>query len=256
MRPRAGIAAVVILGLAMNHAANAAEVKVLSAGVMKEIIVALIPEFEKQTGHKVMLDVRPAGTLARRIEAGETFDLAVITRPVIESLIEKGKVVSGTRVDLAGVGIGVAMREGAPRPDISSADAFKRTLLAAKSVAHTDPEVGATSGVYLAKLFEKLGIADQVKQKIILVRGGSSALLVASGEVELAVQQISEILNVPGTVYIGPLPAEIQNITVYSAGIGTKARESDAAKTLINLLTSPEAMRFLKSHGLEPAVVR
>jgi molybdate transport system substrate-binding protein len=257
MRFKSGIvSAVVIFSLAASHTANAAELKVLSAGVMKEVILALVPEYEKKTGNKVVVDVAPAGTLAKRIEAGEAFDVAVITRPVIDSLVEKGKIRSGSRADLACVGVGVAIKEGAPRPDISTPNAFKRTVLAAKSVAHTDPAAGATSGIYLVKLFEKLGIADQVKQKATLVPGGSSAVLVARGEVELAVQQTSEIMNVPGTTYVGPLPAEIQNITIYVAGIGANARDADAAKAFIGLLTGPEAARLLKPHGLEPVVAR
>ncbi len=255
MRFKAIIAASAVLGLGLNHVANAADVKVLSAGVMKEIILELVPEYEKRTGNKVTVDVGPAGTLAQRIEGGEAFDLAVITRPLIENLTEKGKIQSGSRTDLAGVGVGVVIKEGTSRPDISSPEAFKQTVLAAKSIAHTDPAAGATSGIYLVKLFERLGIADQVKQKVTLVRGDSSALLVARGEVELAVQQTSEILNVPGTSYVGPLPAEIQNITIYSAGIATNTHQADAARALINLLSGSAAVRLLSAHGLEPVAV-
>jgi molybdate transport system substrate-binding protein len=252
LRPVIRLAFGLLLGVALHQAAHAAEVKVLTAGVMKDVVLTLKPQFEKQTGHRLVVDVAPAGMLASRIETGEAFDLAIITRPVIDSLIENGKVARNSRTDLAGVGIGVVVKEGAAVPDISSVDAFRRTLLAATSVAHTDPAAGATSGIYLAQLFEKLGIADQVKAKVTLVRGGSSAPLVASGKVEIAVQQISEILNVPGTRYVGPLPPAIQNVTIYSAGINTEAREGNAATEFVGLLTGPEAIRLLKPHGLEP----
>jgi len=244
-----------IFGLILDQAAHAAEIKVLTAGVMKEIILLLKPKFEKQSGHNLTVNVAPAGTLAKRIEAGEVFDLAVITRPAIEILIEKGKIAAGSRTDLAGVGIGVVVKTGAPLPDISTGDSFKRSVLAAKSLTHTDPAAGATSGIYLAKLFERLGIADQVKSKVILVPGGSSALLVARGEVELAIQQISEIFTVPGTTYVGPLPAEIQNITVYSAGVSTNTQQADAARAFIRILTGPEVAGMLKPHGLNPVIV-
>lgn len=252
MRTIAGLAFALIGGIALGSPAKAAEVKVLSAGVMKEVILTLKPEFEREAGYKLTVDVAPAGTLARRIEAGEPFDLVVVPRRRIEGLIEKGKVSAGSRTDLAGVGIGVVVKAGAPLPDISTVEAFKRAVLAAKSIAHTDPAAGATSGIYLAGLFRKLGIADEVNAKVTLVPGGSSAPLVARGEVELAVQQASEILNVPGTAYAGPLPPEIQNITVYSGGIGAKAQEAAAAKAFLAILSGPRAARLLKPHGLEP----
>jgi molybdate transport system substrate-binding protein len=206
------------LSVVFLHTAHAAELKILCAGVMKEVVLTLRPQYEKESGNKLVVDVAPAGTLARRIEGGEPFDIVVVPRAVLARLSEAGKIESASRVDLAAVGVGVAVKEGAPRPDISTVDAFKRALLAAKSIAHTDPAAGATSGIYLTQLFEKLGIADQIKPKIRLVRGGSSADLVARGEAEIAVQQASEIVNVPGTVYIGPLPREIQRISVYGAG--------------------------------------
>jgi molybdate transport system substrate-binding protein len=233
---------------------HAAEVKVLSAGVMKEVVLTLRSEYEKESGNKVTVDVAPAGTLVKRIEGGEAFDVVVVPRGRLDRLSKDGKVESASRVALAGVGVGVAVKKDAPLPDISTVEAFKRTVLAAKSIAHTDPAAGATSGIYLTQLFEKLGIADRVKPKTTFVRGaGSSADLVARGEVELAVQQASEIVNVPGTVYVGPLPREIQRITIYSGAISANAHEKEAAKAFLSLLAGPRAARLLKPHGLEPA---
>jgi molybdate transport system substrate-binding protein len=200
----------------------------------------------------VTLDNDTAGALSRRIEGGETVDLAVITAPVIEGLIGKGKLAPG-RTDLATVGIGVVVKEGAPLPDISSVDAFKRLLLAAKSVAQVDPASGGTTGVYLSGLYERLGIAEQIKLKLVLVHGGSSAPLVAKGEAEIAIQQISEIIAVPGVRFVGPLPKEIQNITTYSAALGANAKAREAASALLALLRGAEAAVALRSKGMEPA---
>jgi molybdate transport system substrate-binding protein len=241
-----------IFSLALAHGAAAAEVRVLTGGAMKEAILAVAPDFERATGHKVVLDNDTAGALARRIEGGETVDLAVVTAPVIDGLIGKGKLAPG-RTDLATVGIGVAVKEGAPLPDISSVDAFKRLLLAAKSIAQVDPASGGTSGIYLAGLYERLGIADQIKPKLVFVHGGSSAALVAKGEAEIAIQQISEIIAVPGVRFAGPLPQDIQNVTTYSAALGVDAKEPDAARALIALLRGAQAASVLRLRGMEPA---
>jgi molybdate transport system substrate-binding protein len=241
-----------LFSLTIPHRAVAAEVKVLTAGVMKEVILALIPDFERAHGYKVTLDNDTAGALSRRIEGGEAVDLAVITVSVIDGLIGKGKLAPG-RTDLATVGIGVVVKEGGPFPDISSVDAFKRLLLAAKSIAQVDPASGGTSGVYLMNLYERLGIADQIKPKLVLVQGGSSAPLVTMGEAEIAIQQISEIIAVPGVAFAGPLPKEIQNITVYSAALGAQAKEPEAARALMTLLRGTQAVSLLRSKGMAPA---
>jgi molybdate transport system substrate-binding protein len=241
-----------IFSLALAHGAAAAEVRVLTAGAMKKVILGVAPDFERATGHKVVLDNDTAGALARRIEGGEAVDLAVISAPVIDGLIGKGKLAPG-RTDLATVGIGVVVKEGAPLPDISSADAFKRLLLAAKSIAQVDPASGGSSGIYLAGLYERLGIADEIKPKLVLVHGGSSAALVAKGEAEIAIQQISEIIAVSGVRFAGPLPKEIQNVTTYSAAIGADAKEPDAARALIALLRGSQAASALRLRGMEPA---
>ena len=164
------------------------------------------------------------------IQSGEeTFDVAVLTPEAIDGLIKDGKVVAGSRADLAKTGVGVVVKAGAPLPDIGSVDAFKRTLLAAKSVAYIDPAAGGSSGIYVGKLLERLGIAKEVNAKAKLIHGGAVADHIADGEAEIGIHQISEILAVKGAVLVGPLPAEIQNFTVYSAGVGTAAK--DGAKT-------------------------
>ena len=233
-----------------SHAARTAEIKVLTAGAMRSVVDALLPDFEKRTGHKVTLDNGTAGALAKRIEGGETFDLAIITPAVIDDLAKKGKI-AGARIDLAKVGMGVAVKEGAAVPDIRSVDAFKRALLEAKSVAYIDPKAGGSSGIYFDKLIDRLGIGEQVRAKAKLKQGGYVAELVASGEAELAVHQISEIVPVKGVKLAGPLPAEVQNTTTYAAGLGAGARDGVAAKALIDHLAGPASAPILKAKGME-----
>src|SRR6478672_8292031 len=231
--------------------AQAAEVKILTAGAMKAVVLELVPQFEKETGHKAVVDNDTAGGLAKRIEGGEAFDAVVVTPGVIDDLGKKGKVVAATRANVARVGVGVVVKEGAPLPDISSVDAFKRALIAAKSVAYIDPASGGSSGIYLMGLFDKLGIAAEIKPKAKLKKGGYVAELIASGEAELGLHQISEILSVKGVKLVGPLPAEIQNYTSYAAAVTTNAKQSDAAQALIKLLTGSSADSVLKVRGME-----
>ncbi len=244
----------IVLALAFAIACTsvqAAEVKILTAGAMKAVVLELVPQFEKETGHKAVVDNDTAGGLAKRIEGGEAFDLAVITPGVIGDLAKKGKVVGDSRVSVARVGVGVVVKEGAPVPDISNVDAFKRTLIAAKSVAYIDPASGGSSGIYLTGLFDKLGIAADIKPKAKLKQGGYVAELIANGEAELGLHQISEILPVKGVKLVGPLPAEIQNYTTYAAAVGTEAKQPDAARALIKLLAGSSAESVLKARGME-----
>src|SRR5712691_11238341 len=243
------------LAIALTAAAaprvGAAEIKVLSAGAFKQVLLALVPDFERQTGHKVAIENDTVGALAKRIDGGAAFDVAVLTPAAVNELSGKGKMVAGSRADLARVG--VVVKEGAPKPDIGSVEAFKRALVAAKSVAYIDPAAGGSSGIYVAGLLEKLGIAAEVKPKAKLIQGGAVAEHVARGEAELGIHQISEILPVKGVTLVGPLPAEIQNYTVYAAGLGANAKASDAAKALIKTLAGPAAGEVLKSKGMQPA---
>jgi molybdate transport system substrate-binding protein len=245
--------AVVLMAAGAPRGATAAEIKVLTAGAFKQVVLALVPEFEKQTGHKVTVDNDTVGALTKRIEGGEAFDVAVLTPGAVNDLSSKGKFVPGSRTNLARVGIGVVVKDGTPRPDVSSVDAFKAALLAAKSVAYIDPVAGGSSGIYVAGLLDKLGIAAEVNAKAKLIHGGSVAEHIANGEAELGIHQISEILPVKGTTLVGPLPPDIQNYTVYAAGLGANAKESDAAKSLLQAFSSPAASEVFKSKGMEPA---
>jgi molybdate transport system substrate-binding protein len=247
-----GLAAV-LMATAVPPAAVAAEIKVLTAGAFKQVLLAVLPDFEKQTGHKVTVENDTVGALSRRIEGGEAFDVAVLTPRAVDDLTGKGKFVQGSRTNLARVGVGVMVRANAPKPDISSVDAFKKALLEAKSVAYIDPASGGSSGIYVAGLLEKLGIADQIKSKARLKKGGYVADLVVSGEAEIGIHQISEIVPVKEVTLVGPLPAEIQNYTVYAAAVGTAAKDRDAANALIKALTGAGVVGVLKSKGMESA---
>jgi molybdate transport system substrate-binding protein len=245
--------AIVLMAAGAPRGAAAAEIKVLTAGAFKQVLLVLVPDFEKQTGHKVVLENDTVGALTKRIEGGEAFDLAVLTPAAVNDLSTKGKFVAGSRTNLGRVGVGVVVKEGAPMPDISSVDAFKKTLLAAKSVAYIDPAAGGSSGIYVAGLLDKLGVAADVKPKAKLIPGGAVAEHIARGEAEIGIHQISEILPVKGITLVGPLPADIQNYTVYAAGLGANGKESEAAKALLKTLSGPAAADVLKSKGMEPA---
>ena len=235
----------------MGSRAAAAEIKVLTAGAFKQIVVALAPEFEKQTGHKLAIENETVGALVKKIEGGEAFDVTFLSPAAVDDLIKKGKVAEGSRVNIARVGVGVMVKEGAPKPEIGTVDAFKQAVLAAKSVAYIDPASGGSSGIYVAKLFDQLGIAEKVKPKAKLKQGGHVADLIVSGEAELGIHQISEIVPVKGVTLIGPLPKEIQNYATYAAGVSSAAKDKDAATALVKFLAGPRTGDILKSKGME-----
>jgi molybdate transport system substrate-binding protein len=243
------------LGAALLWAggATAADIKVLTAGAFKQIVVALAPEFEKETGHKLIIDNDTVGALVKRIDGGEAFDVTFLAPGAIDDLIQKGKVVAGSRINIARVGVGVMVKEGAPKPDIGTVDAFKHAVLAAKSVAYIDPASGGSSGIYVAKLLDQLGIADQVKPKAKLKDGGYVADLIASGEAELGIHQISEIVPVKGVTLVGPLPKEIQSYTTYAGGVSATAKDGEGAKALVKFMTGSRTGELLKARGMEPA---
>ena len=251
MRAFVFVAGMMAFGVAAATRVDAAEIKVLSAGAYKSVAVTVQPDFEKQTGHKLVIDNDTVGGLVKRIEGGEAFDVVIVSPGAVDDLIKTGKAVAGSRQTLARVGIGVMVKDGAAKPDIATVDAFKKAVLDAKTVAYIDPASGGSSGIYLASLFEKLGIANAVKPKAKLKQGGYVADLIVSGEAELGIHQISEILPVKGVTLIGPLPAEIQNYTTYAAGLSAGARDVAAAKALIQALAGPMAAPVLKSKGMD-----
>jgi molybdate transport system substrate-binding protein len=249
LSPMAGVWLGVLMASAQTG--SAAEVKVLTAGAFKQVVLAVVPEFEKQTGHKVVVDNDTVGGLTKKIEAGAQFDVVVLTPAAVDDLTKKGKLADGTKQALARVGVGVMVKAGAPVPDIGTVDAFKRALINAKSVAYIDPASGGSSGIYIAGLLDRLGIADQVKPKAKLKQGGYVADLIKSGEAELGIHQISEIVPVKEVTLVGPLPSEIQNYTTYAAGVSAGTKESEAAKALIKVFSGPAAAAVLKEKGMD-----
>jgi molybdate transport system substrate-binding protein len=229
-------------------AAGAAEIKVLSTQATEEAYRELVPLFEEASGHKVTTIFTGTLDVQKRIAAGEAYDLIIMAGPAIDDFIKSGKVVPGSRVDLARSGVGVAVRAGAPKPDIGSTEALKKTLVAAKSIGYST----GPSGVYLAKLFERLGVADAVKPKLkqtptgVFVGG-----LVASGDAEIGFQQVSELSHFPGVDFVGPLPAEVQEITVFSSGIQVGAKQVEAANSWVRFLTAPAAAPAFTKRGLQ-----
>ncbi len=234
----------------LSAAAHAAEIKVLATQAVEGAYREVVPLFEKASGHKVTTIFTGTLDAQKRIAAGESYDLIIMAGPAIDELITSGKVAPGTRVDLARSGVGVAVRAGAPKPDIHSTDALKKTLLAAKSIGYSS----GPSGVYLAGLFRKLGIAGQLGPKLKQAPSGMFVgSMIARGEVEVGFQQVSELAHFPGIDYVGPLPADIQNVTVFSSGMHSGARSADAAKAWTAFLTSPAAAAVFRSKSMEPA---
>src|SRR5215475_12755432 len=236
------IVAALALAFASAWSAQAAEIRVLSSNALKTVLEELAPRFEKATEHKLIFTFGTAAGLKGDIEKGATFDVAILTAGAVDDLIKQTKM-TGTRTDLARSAAGMAVRKGAPKPDIGTTEAFKRTLLAAQSIAYV--EQGGT-GIYLKGLLERLGIAEQLKAKTkLLPSTNPAALAVANGEAEIGMTQISEILPYPGAELVGPLPAEIGLFSVYPAAVGTGAREPEAAKALIRFLATPAAIPVL-----------
>lgn len=242
-----------ILLLTTGIAAQAAEVTLLSAEVLKPALTELVGEFERTTGHKLTISYDSAGAIRNQIRAGETTDVAIVQKPEMEALSEQGKIARGSIVSLARSGVGVAVRKGAPRPDISSVDALKRSLLSAKSIAYPDPARGAASGIHFRGVIERLGIAEEVNAKAKLIKPPFAGF-VAHNEAEIIVNQPMEILAVPSLVLVGWLPDELQDYSAFTwaAGVTANAKEPDAAKALIEFLSSSSAATVIKQRGMEP----
>lgn len=224
-----------------------ATIKVMASAAFKEAYLELVPQFERATGHQVDNLWVPSVQMMSRLKGGETVDVVILSADSLEQLVKAGIIAS--RTDLARSGVGMAVRAGAAKPDISSGEALKRAVLAAKSVVYST----GPSGIYLAGLFRQMGIEDQVKPKLKQVQGEPAGASVARGESEIGFQQMSELLPVPGIDIVGPLPPEVQRITTFSAGLHARAKEPDAAKALVKFLTAPEAAPVIRKKGMEPA---
>ncbi|MSP03514.1 MAG: ABC transporter substrate-binding protein [Acetobacteraceae bacterium] len=228
----------------------AADLAVVTTGALHHMVLDLVPAFEARTGDKVIVTNDTAGGVRARVERGEVFDVIILTVGGLETLTAKGKIVPGSAAPLAKSSIGLAVKDGAPQPDISTAEAFKSAMLAAPSIAWTDPASGGTTGIYLGKLFERMGIADAVRAKSVLVRGGLSAARILTGEATHALQPVSELLAVTGVTVAGKLPEELQGHTIYGAGIGAAAVHPGGAKAFLADLRGEAGTRSLTAHGM------
>jgi molybdate transport system substrate-binding protein len=220
---------------------------------MKSVMEELGPIFERQTGQKLAISFGTLGVIVQRIEGGESADVALVPAQGIERLVNNGKSDSSTATVIARSGIGVIVRKGAPKPDISTADALRATLLSAKSLTYLDPATGGTSGVHFAKVLDRLAIAEAVKPKIVLHKDAHQAgVLVAEGKAEIGINLIQELMPLPGVDVVGPLPGDLQNTLVFTAALLTGAQDPASAKALIGFLRTPNAAAVIAARGLEP----
>jgi molybdate transport system substrate-binding protein len=232
-----------------------ADIKVLSTTAMKTVLEELAPRFERTTGHRLNVSLGPSLRLEKQLADGEAADVAIVTAAGLKDLVAGGKIIAGSLVDIANSPLGVAVQKGAPKPDISTADAFKRAMLSAKSVALSKPVGGGQSGVHMAKVFEQLGIADAMRGKSLYGAGGPAGLvglIVLRGEAEIGVQQMAELAGVSGIDIVGPLPPELQSVTLFTAATPTTASNAAAGRELISFLTTADAKQVIKAKGLDP----
>jgi molybdate transport system substrate-binding protein len=247
--------AMVIALLGATGAGRAAEIDAFISTAIKAATDELLPPFERANGHTIRATYAPSGALIPRFNRGEPVDVFLTDSTAIDELITEGKIVAG-RTDVARTGIGIAVRKGAPKPDVSSPEALRRALLAAKTVGHAAPAGGSITAAHIQGVFQRLGIAAQVTPKVKLAAGGPNgrvSVLVSSGQAEIGLQQVSELMSNPEVEVIGMLPAELQQITIYSAGVTASAREAEAARSLIKALTAPSAAPIYQAKGLDPA---
>jgi molybdate transport system substrate-binding protein len=248
LRPIIALAAALLTALP----ATAAEFRVMTTGAPRKVIDMVAAKFAADTAHKPVLIEDTAGGVRRRIEAGEAADVVVATPAVLDALVAVGKIVPGSRIDFATTGVGVGIKDGLPKPDISTVDAIRKLVTDAPSIALPDPKAGGTSAVYLEGLFKRLGIADAVNAKAKLKAGGYAADLVASGDAIIVFHQISEIKPVKGVTLAGPLPAEIQLITTYSAALSTGAAADSPARAFLAAISGPAGRAAVESIGMDP----
>ena len=252
MTMRWTLTAVIGFGLLVTEAAlagaQAAEIKIMAPRGIWTVLQESGPEFERATGHKINFSVDLAAVVTRRVNAGEAFDIAVATPQQIDALVKDGKILADTRSDLTKAGIGVEVKKGAPKPDISTVDAFKRAMLAAKTIGYL--KIG-TSGQMVAAAFAKIGLTDLVKDKLILPEDDVVSEMVAEGKIEIGMVNISQILTSHGVDLVGPLPAEIQSYIIFTGGVSAKSANPDAARELMKFFKSG-AVPTIRKQGMEP----
>jgi molybdate transport system substrate-binding protein len=233
--------------------ASAAEIKILSPGSTESSLSVLVPQFEQSSGHKVTVNYGPAGALAARVQKGEAVDIVILSAPEADELRKHGKFVTGSEVPVAKVGIGVFVRKGAPKPDISTVDAFLHALANAKSIAYADPKLGGSSSILVGELMNSLDVTGSIKPKTKLVPPAQPLLdLIAAGGADFGFNPISQILPDPRVEFVGPLPEPFQKYTLYVANLIAASPQQDAAKALTRFLSSPASAAFMRTKGFEP----
>ena len=253
MRRREVLGLALLFMTAAPSVALSSDLRVLSGSGVQPVLNEIIPQFERALGHRVSIVYGTVGEMADRVQKGEVADMVIASGPQIESLEKLGKVVAGTRTDLAKTGVGLFVRKGAPKPDISSVEAFKRTMLASKSIGWNDPAAGAPVSIYMLGAFERMGIANEMKAKTTAFKQRSERFeAVARGDVEIGFNQISEIVAASGVDLLGPLPAAIQHYTLFTAGIVASSANQEAAKAMLAFIASPAAKAAMQTKGFEP----
>jgi len=246
---------VLLLGtMCVGSTVQAAEINAFISTAIKSVTDEILPPFERSSGYTIHALYSPPGALLKHFDAGEPADVFLTGSDAIDQLIAQGKVVPG-RVDLATTGIGICVKKGAPHPDVSTSDALKRALLAATSVAYVAPSGGSVTGPHIEAMFKKLGIAEQMAAKTVLAAGGPNgrvSVKVSSGEAAIGLQQVSELLTNPDVDVIGMLPGDLQQTTIYSAGVTTSAKQIEGAKAIIAAMAAPSAKPVYKAKGMEP----
>ena len=251
MRLVAGLLAAMSL-LTTANVSFAAELKVLTVIGMRAVLEELGPQFERSSGYKLVMDFVTSGDVIKRIGAGEVADAVIMPRQGIDRFVKEGKAVGSSVTVLARSVMGAAVRQGAPRPDISSNEAFRRALLAARTITYPNPAHGAASGVHFAKVLDRLGIANEVNAKtIFLPKAGPVGILVANGQAELAIHQVQELLPVSGIDIVGALPSDLQETLLFAAVVMTGSKNADAIRALVSFMQSPEAAKVIKAKGME-----
>jgi molybdate transport system substrate-binding protein len=248
-----GLAVAILIALSgIGAEARADPLVVMSAGAVGGALKDLADDYTKATGTKVTLVFGNVGMIQDRLKSGETADVVILSAAAIGANEKSGGLAAGSVATLGRTGMGLAVKAGAAKPDITTPASFKAALLAAKSIAYSDPAGGGSSGIYFDGLIQKLGIADEIRRKAVLIRGGSAADWITSGEAEMAVQNVSELMHVAGVQLLGPFPAEYQNEAVYTAGVSAKSAQPENAQAFVGYITRADAAGVWKEAGFEP----